>query len=186
MQDMQGGLYLLSFTEMLNHFPRLEDIPTPMLSSLSLVWGREWEKRAVKWCKSRLLSFLVLKWCFSKRLASLLCGCGTVQDDNRICWECGPLLCPPRVTTWSDGNGWAAWEVDSGPPLSCRGVKTAQCLHRMWGQAIRKLGRLKGRVSPVSFLSLLSLQEGRGATPSHSDSFILSFICALAAFSNKW
>lgn len=49
--------------------------------------------------------FFLASGAFQSVPASLLYGCVTVRDDNRICWECGPLLYPPYVTTWSDGNG---------------------------------------------------------------------------------
>lgn len=49
--------------------------------------------------------FFLTSGAFQSVPASLLYGCVTVRDDNRICWECGPLLYPPYVTTWSDGNG---------------------------------------------------------------------------------
>lgn len=127
------------------------------------------------------------KWCFSKRLASLLYGCVTLLDDNRICWECGPLLYPPYVTTWSDGNGWAAWSVGSGlADYFPRAMKTAQVLKRMWVQAVKKLGRLKDHVSPslqalqaFFFLSLSGREWGAKFVPQLSP--CVSF-CASGSF----
>lgn len=123
------------------------------------------------------------KWCFSKRLASLLYGCVTLLDDNRICWECGPLLYPPYVTTWSDGNGWAAWGVGSGlADYFPRAMKTAQVLKRMWVQAVKKLGRLKDHVSPslqalqaFFFLSLSGREWGAKFVPQLSPCVYLCF-----------
>lgn len=114
---------------------------------------REGGRENWKWCTSRPLAFFFFfsphKWCFSKCLASLLYGCVTLLDDNRIRWECGPLLYPPYVTTWSDGNGWAAWGVGSAlADYFPQAMKTAQVLQRMWVQAVKKLGRLKDHVSP--------------------------------------
>jgi len=63
-------------------------------------------------------------------------------------------------------------------------MKTAQFLQRMWVQAVKKLGRLKGHVSPSAsspfplFFPNLSLWEiGRGSLltviPFSSDLFVL-------------
>lgn len=84
----------------------------------------------------------------------------------------------------------AAWDVGSvlasHPPEA---MKTAQFLQRMWVQAVKKLGRLKGHVSPSAasfpFLPQPFLWEiGRGSLltviPFSSDLFVL-----LAALRNK-
>uniref|UniRef100_A0A2K6V6A8 Tight junction protein 2 n=1 Tax=Saimiri boliviensis boliviensis TaxID=39432 RepID=A0A2K6V6A8_SAIBB len=50
-------------------------------------------------------------------------------------------------------------------------MKTAQVLHRMWIQAVRKLGRWKGHVSPSASSPLVFanlLREGEGSKTTHS------------------
>lgn len=154
--------------------------------------GEREEKWAVRVVHIQTAFFFPHKWCFSKCLASPLHGCVTVRDDNRICWECGPLLYPPYVTTWSDGNGWTAWAVGSGladyPPEA---MKPAQVLHRMWIQAVKKLGRWKGHVSPAAsssppFLSWPFFVGSWEPGAFLQCSFLLWFIYASATFTHKW
>lgn len=70
-------------------------------------------------------------------------------------------------------------------------MKAAQVFQRMWIQAVKKLERWKDHVSPWAFalLSHAFSAGGEGGKPFltqwHTDSFILGFICVLAAFRNK-
>lgn len=118
----------------------------------------------------------------------------TVRDDHRICWECGPLLYRPYVTTCRDGSGLECgqrpgWSLPKGT------MKTAQVLQRMWLQAGKKLGLLKGHVSlslpalaPSSFPTFpfrkgLGGGGGGGAAKSLPPFSVGLFL--LAAFRNR-
>lgn len=75
-------------------------------AAVLLVWEKGRKRRLSEWCGPRLLSFCLSSSAFQGTWLPR-CMDVSLRDDNRICWECGLLLYPPYVTTWS-GLTWVS------------------------------------------------------------------------------